>query len=215
MAISVTEILGNDGISESRLVINDNFKTLTNEINLMGNYFDASNGVIDQLNSLSSDNLTIGLSSTTVLNITQSTFDIISDVNINGNLILNGNVIKNSIASDTLDDTLGFNHDIGSTTTVPEKTVYRVSNTNNSSPVLLNLYEGLTGQELIFVYEGGDTGPVNVIQAGGSTAPIVLPGGYTTIEITESGQSIKLLSITNSVGNNEWYLIGGYGYTLA
>jgi len=215
MAISTTEILGNDGISESRLVINDNFKTLTNEINLMENYFDPSNGIIDQLNTLSTDNLTVGLSSSTVLNITQSSFDIISDVNINGNILLNGKIIKNTIESDTLDDTLGYTHDIGSSTTNPSKTIYRVSNSSNSSSLIINLFEGLAGQEVIFVYEGGNTGPVNIIQAGASAAPIILPGGYTTIEITEGGHSIKLLSVTNSVGNNEWYLVGGYGYTLA
>ena len=90
MAISVTEILGTDSLSGSRIVINDNFNILANEINSMETYFSPSAGTITNLNNLQTDALRVGLS-TVRLDINASTFDIIANVNVEGGDInLNG-----------------------------------------------------------------------------------------------------------------------------
>jgi len=52
MAISVTEILGTDSLSGSRLVLNDNFNILTSEINAMEVYFNPTAGTITNLNDV-------------------------------------------------------------------------------------------------------------------------------------------------------------------
>jgi len=74
MAISVTEILGTDSLSGSRLVINDNFNVLASEINAMEVYFAPAAGTLTNLNNLSSEALRVGLS-TILLDINASTFN--------------------------------------------------------------------------------------------------------------------------------------------
>ena len=89
MAISVTEILGTDSLSGSRLVINDNFNVLASEINSMEVYISPSAGTITNLNNLSSEALRVGLS-TILLDINASTFDILTNVKMTGNLNMTG-----------------------------------------------------------------------------------------------------------------------------
>ena len=59
MAISVTEILGTDSLSGSRLVINDNFNVLASEINAMETYFAPTAGTITNLNNLATEALRV------------------------------------------------------------------------------------------------------------------------------------------------------------
>lgn len=56
--IKLTEILGTDSISSSRLVINDNFRILSNELSNYKNYFD-ENGVYASNIITTSDNITL------------------------------------------------------------------------------------------------------------------------------------------------------------
>jgi len=90
MAISVTEILGTDSLSGSRLVINDNFSILASEINAIENYFNPTAGTITNLNDVRTEALRVGLN-TVLLDINAATFDILTNVDINnGDLSLNG-----------------------------------------------------------------------------------------------------------------------------
>jgi len=77
MAISVTEILGTDSLSGSRLVLNDNFNILTSEINAMEVYFNPTAGTITNLNDVKTESLRVGLS-TILLDINASTFDVLT-----------------------------------------------------------------------------------------------------------------------------------------
>jgi len=106
MAISVTEILGTDSLSGSRIVINDNFNILASEINAIENYFNPTAGTITNLNDVRTEALRVGLS-TVLLDINASTFDILVDVDIeNGDLSLNGgNLIRNNIDPQVINDT--------------------------------------------------------------------------------------------------------------
>ena len=79
MAISVTEILGTDSLSGSRLVLNDNFNILTSEINAMEVYFNPTAGTITNLNDLKTQSLRVGLS-TILLDVNASTFGILTNV---------------------------------------------------------------------------------------------------------------------------------------
>jgi len=106
MAISVTEILGTDSLSGSRLVINDNFSILASEINAIENYFNPTAGTITNLNDVRTEALRVGLN-TVLLDINAATFDILTNVDINnGDLSLNGGgLVRNDIDPLVLNDT--------------------------------------------------------------------------------------------------------------
>ena len=101
MAISVTEILGTDSLSGSRLVLNDNFNVLASEINAMEVYFSPSAGTITGLTSLTTEALRVGIS-TVLLDINSSTFDISANVTMNAsNLTLTGGgIFRNDTSPD-------------------------------------------------------------------------------------------------------------------
>jgi len=217
MAITVTEILGTDSLSGSRLVINDNFNILASEINAIENYFNPTAGTITNLNDVKTESLRVGLS-TILLDINASTFDILVDVDIeNGDLSLNGgNLIRNNIDPQVINDTFAggsLTVQIGTSTAPPAYSIERVGNSNTGAlNVLLN--DGVIGQEIFFVYSEASTGDVEI---KGAVNPLILPGaGATpTVTLNEKGQSVHLMCIDDGTGNGEWYLIGGNGYTIS
>ncbi len=204
MSIAVTEILGTDSLSGSRTVINTNFTVLKNEINLIETYFDPSSAILDNMNSISSDNLVVGLN-TTLLSISASNSSLNTDITINGDVNLTGKILSNNIFSNTISDDTS----IGSGTSVPEYGIYRVTNPNGTQPVIIELFEGEIGQEITFVYDKANSGTVSII-AGGSV-PFM---GTSQIDLNTVGQTVKLLCITNDVGTKEWYILGGHLYSI-
>ena len=217
MAISVTEILGTDSLSGSRLVINDNFNVLTSEINAMEVYFAPSAGTITNLNNLSTEALRVGLS-TILLDVTASTFDILTNVKMTGNLnMTGGGIIRNDTNPTTLDDTgqaMPATIGVGTSTAVPPFTLNRIGN-NDSLTLTLDLFDGVIGQEIFFMYTVG-SGLVEIKQAAAATGGIVLPGaGTTTITLNATGESIHLIAIDNGSGAAVWYVAGGQGYVIS
>ena len=212
MAISVTEILGTDSLSGSRLVLNDNFNILTSEINAMEVYFNPTAGTITNLNDLKTESLRVGLS-TILLDVNASTFDVLTNVNMTGNLNLNGGgLFRNDVDPQTLNDTFagGSPIPIGTSTAVPPYTVERVGNSSGTT-VTIQLNDGSIGQEIFFVYSEAQTGTVEI---GGAVNPIVLDGG-NKVQLAAQGQSVHLLCVDNGTGNGVWFLVGGAEYTIA
>tara|TARA_R110002153_G_scaffold11196_3_gene43240 strand:+ start:260 stop:904 length:645 start_codon:yes stop_codon:yes gene_type:complete len=214
MAISVTEILGTDSLSGSRLVINDNFNVLTSEINAMEVYFAPSAGTITNLNNVSTEALRVGLS-TILLDINASTFDILTNVRMTGNLnISNGGVIRNDTNPSTQNDILagpGLTLSIGGSTAVPPYSINRCGNAN-ALPVVATLYTGTIGQEIFFIYSEANTGTFRI---NGFNNNLVLTGAGTNLDLTALGQSVHLLSIDDGAGGGVWYVVGGTGYTVS
>ena len=211
MAISVTEILGTDSLSGSRLVLNDNFNILTSEINAMEVYINPTAGTITNLNDLKTESLRVGLS-TVLLDINASTFDILTNVEMSGNLSLNnGGLFRNDIDPQTLDDVFATAGviTVGTSTAIPPYTVERVGN-STVTPVTIQLNDGSIGQEIFFVYSEAQTG---VISIAGAVTPLVLPGG-TNIELNAQGQTAHLLCVDDGLGNGVWFLVGGTGYSI-
>lgn len=206
--ISVTELLGTDSISASRIVLNDNFAVMSDEINSMETFFNPITGIIENLANLTTNSITIGLISSR-LEISPSIFNIIADVSLIGNLNLQGSFLRNDINDDTIDDT-SIVTDIGNITSSPDKSVYRVSNSNTGA-LNLNLFNGEIGQEIFFVCEA-TIGSIFIIPDPGTT--LLLDGGATQIELNEVGQTVHLLSINDSGGNPEWVVVGGHNYQL-
>ena len=213
MAISVTEILGTDSLSGSRLVLNDNFNILTSEINAMEVYFNPTAGTITNLNDVKTESLRVGLS-TILLDVNASTFDILTNVNMTGNLNLNGGgLIRNDVDPQTLNDGFATGSPgvitVGTSTAVPPYSIERVGN-STATTVTIQLNDGLIGQEIFFVYSEAQTG---VISITGAVTPLVLPGG-TKVELNAQGESAHLLCVDDGTGNGVWFLVGGTGYTI-
>ena len=201
MAISVTEILGTDSLSGSRLVLNDNFNILTSEINAMEVYFNPTAGTITNLNDLKTESLRVGLS-TVLLDINASTFDVLTNVNMTGN----------DQDPQPLDDTFaaGSPISVGTSTAIPPYTIERVFNTDVAVPVSILLNDGAIGQEIFFVYSDAQTGVVSI---SGAVTPLVLPGG-TNIELNAQGDTAHLLCADDGTGNGIWFLVCGTGYSI-
>jgi hypothetical protein len=215
MAISVTEILGTDSLSGSRLVINDNFNVLASEINSMEVYFSPSAGTITNLNNLSSEALRVGLS-TILLDINSSTFDILTNVKMTGNLNMTGaGIFRNDTNIQTLNDVFagGSPIPVGTSTAIPAYTMNRVGN-STASPIAITLNSGSIGQEIFFIYTEG-SGDVVI---SGVASNLVLPGATTSpnkLTLNAIGQSVHLLAIDNDQGQAVWFLVGGQGYVIA
>ena len=214
MAISVTEILGTDSLSGSRLVINDNFNILASEINAMEVYFNPTSGTLNNLNDVKTESLRVGLS-TVLLDINASTFDILTNVESTGNITLTGaGLFRNDVDPQTLNDTFAgpsLTIEVGTSTAIPPYTIERVGNSSTSS-LTIQLHDGVIGQEIFFVYSEAQTGVVNI---AGAITDLVLPGGLTTVSLDAQGDSVHLLCVDDGTGNGNWYLVGGSGYTTS
>ena len=218
MAISVTEILGTDSLSGSRLVLNDNFNVLASEINAMEVYFSPSAGTITGLTSLTTEALRVGIS-TILLDINSSTFDISANVTMNAsNLTLTGGgIFRNDTSPDTQNYLLSgaaLTLGIGTSSAIPGFTMYRCGNSTNAAatPIVATLYNGNIGQEIFFVYSEANTGTFRI---NGYSNNLVLPGSVTNLDLTGIGQSVHLLAINNGSGLAVWFIVGGTGYTLS
>lgn len=216
MAISVTEILGTDSLSGSRLVINDNFNILASEINAMEVYFNPTSGTLNNLNDVKTESLRVGLS-TVLLDINASTFDILTNVESTGNITLTGaGLFRNDVDPQTLNDTFSgpsLTISVGTSTAIPPYTVERVGN-SNASALTIELHDGAIGQEIFFVYSEAQTGVVDIT---GAVNALVLPGagGTPTVSLNAQGESVHLLCVDDGTGNGDWYLVGGVGYTIS
>jgi hypothetical protein len=215
MAISVTEILGTDSLSGSRLVINDNFNVLASEINSMEVYFAPSAGTITNLNNVSTEALRVGLS-TILLDINASTFDILTNVKMTGNLNLTGGgLVRNDTNPTTLNDTgqaMPATINVGTSTAVPPYSINRVGNSDAVNTLTLSLNTGSIGQEIFFIYSDSQTGLVRI---NGVASNLVLTGAGTNIDLNGLGQSVHLLCIDNGSGVGVWYVVGGTGYSIS
>jgi hypothetical protein len=214
MAISVTEILGTDSLSGSRLVINDNFNVLASEINAMEVYFAPAAGTITNLNNVSTEALRVGLS-TILLDINASTFDILTNVKMTGNLNMSGGgIFRNDTNPTPLNDTTAgatMTIEVGSSTAIPPYTINRCGNTDITSDLDILLNNGSIGQEIFFICTEGSG---NVVLQGVS-GNLVTTGTNNTITLDALGESVHLLAIDNGSGQPVWYIIGGQGYVLS
>jgi hypothetical protein len=214
MSISVTEILGTDSLAGSRLVINDNFNVLADAVNDMLVYLNTSAGTFTNLTSITTNSLTVGLSSPK-LQVTTSVFNITASPTIQGNLELQGNLYRDNVDSTLINEVTtapSLAKNIGSSVAAPTYTIERVSN-NGTAPITLTMFEGEIGQEIIFCYYDSTSGAVDIVADAGTA--LVLTGTWTKVVLSGIGQTAHFLCVPDSSNNPVWFLIGGLGYTLA
>ena len=209
MALSLYEIKGTDPFSGSRLMINDNFTLIQNEINLFEDYIDLSLGTISNLTRLTSNELVIG---TSKLVINSSTFELTNTlISLIGDVSINGNIITEGIDATSINSTNypSLEYTIGSITDTPDYYIYKVSNAETSD-FNIYLHAGASGQSILFVYENnaGAT-PIYIKNALTSTGLLYI-GVNTYISLANIGDTVELKYIEDG-----WYITNGQGYTLA
>jgi hypothetical protein len=214
MAIAITEILGTDSLSGSRLVLNDNFNILASEINAIETYFNPTAGIINNLNNLTTQSLRVGINSP-LLDINANTFSILTSIVVSGNIRLDGaGLIRDNTNPQTLDDILASpltTIAVGTSTTPPAFTIERVGNSNGAPTLVIQLNDGIIGQEIFFVYSKATTGAVEIEGAINS----IIGNGGTTILLDQQGETVHLLCVDDGTGNGDWYVVGGSGYTIS
>ena len=99
-------------------------------------YFAPSAGTITNLANVSTEALRVGLS-TILLDVNASTFDILTNVKMTGNLNMSGSgVFRNDVNPVTLDDTgqaMPATISVGTTTAIPPYTINRVGNSDEQT----------------------------------------------------------------------------------
>ena len=210
MAISLYEIKGTDPFSGSRIMINDNFTIIEDEINLFENYFNLSSGVIQNLTKVTTTELLVGTNklnvTTSVIELNNSLISLIGDVSVSGNILTEN--INDTTINDVNYPTLEYT--IGSITEEPEYYIYKVSN-SSITDFTVYLHAGLQGQSILFIYENNSIGTetnVVIMNATTSTGDLYI-GTNTKIKLADIGYTVELKFIEDG-----WYITNGYGYTL-
>lgn len=90
--MAVTEILGTDSLSSSRITLNDNFTTIEDEITNLKGYLDPTAATLSGV-TVSTSQLTVGAS---VLNASSATIGVATT--ISANLTIGASVIKSGIS---------------------------------------------------------------------------------------------------------------------
>lgn len=211
MAITVTTILGTDSLTASRPIINDNFNILKDEINSLESYIDPDAGTIDGLSSLQTTELYVGPITGYYMEINGSTFNINTPAvftSTTSSITFNGRIAHDSFS--VLDSGI-----TGSTYTLDPATGrgnYSVIHTTTGSYTIV-VNDGLPGQELTFFCENLSSGSIDIIQ--GSSTNFTLGGSNSTISLNDIGSTVTLRFMTDSSGNESWYIVGSYAVTLS
>lgn len=199
MAIKVTEILGTDSISASRIVINDNFNILEDEINAIEVYLDPSAGTIESLKSIESKKIKIGDVNTPSIESDENEVKFNKVVTIKDDVYFNGAIYNANYEKriDTLDGPT-FNIDPINTSVSD----YLLENINTGQ-FDIELEDAEDGRIITFI-RIASTGDITIIPTN-----VILQTGKTKIELDDTGSSVTLKFIDDG-----WYIIASNGITL-
>lgn len=208
MAITVTEILGTDSISASRIVINDNFAILRDEVNSIQTYLDTNAGTIDGLNSLETLNLSVGQPGNYVLEASLNNINLNIDTVLNGNITIDGTISNNSFG--ILDETT-FPTGITTINPVNGFSNYVIVHSSTSTFNIV-LDEGLPGQLITLSIEqkgGGD-----IILSSGTNTTFVLDTSSNEISFNDIGSTVTMKYMIDSTNNGAWFIVSSHNITL-
>jgi hypothetical protein len=205
MAITVTEILGTDSISASRLVINDNFNVLKDEINAIETYIDPDAGTIDGLYDLQTAALKVGPTGAPFLEITASVFEINTNLTLSGSINIDGFL--------AIDKSYAIN--VNTVLTSIDFDTYVISQTGVTS-VTVTLGTPSNGQEITLICAQHGTGDVIIkAQAGVEyNFGFDTAGSADEIILNDVGSTVKLKYIEETTGIYVLYIVGGYNYSV-
>lgn len=209
MAVTLTEILGTDSISGSRIVINDNFAILRDEINAIEVYLDPDAGTLDGLNSIQTLELHVGPVGNFNLDITTSTFNINTSVTVtqpSSLFQINGLFAHNSFF--IIDEGTWLNPlDPISTNGAGTYSIKHSS----TGDLTIEVLEANPGQDLTFSVEQKGAGSIFI--KAGLGAIFVLNTVDSKIDLTEVGSTVTIRFVIDSSNNGAFYIVGGHNYT--
>jgi hypothetical protein len=209
MAVTLTEILGTDSISGSRIVINDNFAILRDEINAIETYLDPDAGTLDGLNSIQTLELHVGPVGNYNLDITSSTFNINTSVTVtqpSSLFSINGLFAHNSFM--LIDEGSWVNPlDPISTNGAGTYTIKHSS----TGDIVVEVQEAHPGQDLTFAVE--QKGGGNVIIQAALGAIFVIDSINDKIYLNDVGSTVTIRFVIDSSNNGAFYIVGGHNFT--
>jgi len=209
--INTTQVLGTDSISATRMINNDNFNIVRDEINSIETYINPDSGVIDNINSTKTLELRVGTIGSYKLEVTTTTINVNSTINFTSAtsfLNIKGLVAHNSFLN--LKTSLQ-----GVTTTIDPlvgKRFYTVTNDDGATYTIV-LKPAEPGQSVEFFLDQLVTGGSVTLQADGSTT-FTLFGATTKISLDGIGSSVRLTFVDDGVSST-WYISSGNNYSLA
>ena len=211
MSIVTTQILGTDSISASRIVINDNFAILRDEINSLETYLDPNAATIDSLNSIQALELRVGPVGNFLLEITSTDYNINTSVNfsaIAGLVTFNGLINHDSFS---VIDEAAFT---GTAVITPESGTrnYVIKHASTGDFTIQVLDTGNQGQDITFFVEQKGSGDI-IIQAG-VDAVFVFHATTNTIIMDGVGSSVTLRQVTDSSSNGSYFIVSSHNITL-
>ena len=185
---NITEILGTDSLSSSRITINGNFSSLNNELADISTLLDPSTSTISGLSLVSSETITIQDGGTLIANANANVFQIGVSAEFDKEVSLGGRLIKNGV-----NGTAAAPINTGSSALNPSAAEYTTYIINNDA----NLPAGLEGQEITIVNEGG--------------ASINITGnlGATSLALDNTNSNVTLRYV-----GSKWYVISHVGATI-
>lgn len=210
MALQTQTILDTQTPEGMRVITNDNMSLLVNQINQILNYMDTDFGSLTGLSSIEVDELKVAANKLVI----SAASSILNDaLELNGDLTLNGNLIRGNIYT-TLVNNLhadvvanGGEYNIGNTTSYPIYTTYQLSSSDPSG-LVVNLFPGEQGQELELVMMNDPSGVetfVKIQNSPSSNGEFYLPSvptGLTAVILDDIGQILKLKYI-----NDGWIVL--------
>lgn len=208
--INTTQILGTDSISASRMVTNDNFNILRDEINAIETYVNPDSGVIDNINSIKTLELRVGTTGSYKLEVTSTSFNINTDLNLSSATSLT--TIKGKVAHDSF-ILLDESSYLGTVTIDPKvgKRAYTIKHTSGSDFTIF-VDSSYIGQDVEFFVEQKGVG--NIFIDNGTGVIFTLPGAAGKISLDDIGSTLKLSFINDSVNNGSYYVISGNTYSF-
>jgi len=182
--MAVTEILGTDSLSSSRITLNDNFVELQDKIDDINGFLSTSAATLTGV-AITATQLTVQ-GGTSLVNVTAS------DLVVTGGVDFQGTIIKSSV-----DGTMAS----GVTSLGPTyaKHTYFV----NGSGGTISLPAGIHGQEILLIADSN----------GATVLDPATISGISTAELGATGSAVELRAVDSGTGNVWWYVIGRSGNT--
>ena len=181
--MAVTEILGTDALSSSRITLNDNFVELQDRIDDISFYLDTTAQTIQQISLITATQ--IAVSGTATFTSAQA-----DDLTVTATTELQGGVKRTGVTG-------SMN---GGVTTLSEpyvSNIYFVDGTG--TPIDIPATPQSHGVEILLIAD----------QAGTHTFNSTNIAGVSTAELQGQAAIVELRAIDNGSGTVEWYVVGG------
>ena len=185
---NITEILGTDSLSSSRITINGNFSSLNNELADISTLLDTTTSTIAGMSAIQTETITVQDGGTLIANANANVFQILVSSEFDKEVSLGGRLLKNGVSG-----TAASPINTGANALDPATGEYTTYLINNNA----NLPAGLEGQEITIVNEAG--GSVSITGSLGASS--------LALDNTNSNVTLRYIG-------SKWYVTSHVGATI-